>query len=111
VELSERTRYTPSVRFLVLVVQRLDLLCLFGSAEPGRVAEFEELGCVLDEPARVNSGHLSHVLFGGHDQLVVDDPAKKKTVQSLKTCTFNMLAPFNRNRNMVGDARKIHSQL
>ena len=76
-ELPERPGYPPSIRFLILIIERLNLLRLLGFAQPGGVIEFEELGREFHEPLGVDGGYFAHVLLGGQDQLVVNDPGNK----------------------------------
>ena len=65
---------TPGIRLLVLVEQRLNPLGLLELGELGWVGEAEEGGRELDQPLGVNGGDLAHVLLGGLDHLVEDDP-------------------------------------
>lgn len=57
--------YSPSVRLLVLIVQRLESLILLEFAELSRVAELKERWGKFYQPFRVNRCYFSHVLFGG----------------------------------------------
>lgn len=75
---SEGTRDSPGVGFLVAVVQRLQALLFLLLAEAGGVRHFEEGWGKLHQPARVNGGHLSHVLLGGQHQLVIHNPGDTK---------------------------------
>lgn len=75
---SEGTRDSPSVGFLVTVVQRLQALLFLLLAEASGVRHFEEGWRELHQPARVNGGHLSHVLLGGQHQLVIHNPGNTK---------------------------------
>ena len=65
---------TPRVGIVVPVVQRFDLFSLLSLAQMSRIAELEEARGELDEPLGVDGAHLAHVLLGGEDELVVDDP-------------------------------------
>ena len=73
-KLPESPGYPPRIRFLVFIIERLNLLRLLGFAQPGGVIEFEELGREFNEPLGVNGRDLAHVFLGGQDQLVVNDP-------------------------------------
>lgn len=75
---SEGPGYPPGVGLFVAVVQWLQTLLLLLFAEARRVGHFEEGRGELHKPARVDGGHLTHVLLCGEDQLVVDNPADKE---------------------------------
>lgn len=74
----EGTRDSPSVGFLVTVVQRLKALLFLLLAEASGVRHFEEGWSKLHQPARVDGGHLTHVLLGGQHQLMVHNPVDIK---------------------------------
>ena len=67
----------PGVGLLIAVVERLQALLLLLLAEACGVRHLEEGGGELDQPARVDGGHLPHVLLGGQHQLVVHHPARR----------------------------------
>lgn len=62
---SEGAGDPPSVGLLVTVVQRFETLLFLLLAEACGVRHFEEGRRKLHQPARVNGGHLSHILLGG----------------------------------------------
>jgi hypothetical protein len=64
----------PRVRWIVTIKQRLDLLLLLRLAQLRWVALLIIIWSQLDEPLGVDHEHVAHVLLGGEDQLVVDDP-------------------------------------
>ena len=67
-------RGAPSVRILVPVEQRFQLLLALPLADLLRIAFFEVFGSYLEEPFGVDGAHLPHILFSGLDKLMVDDP-------------------------------------
>ena len=69
---------SPSVGFLVTVVQRLQALLLLLLAEACGVRHLEEGGGELHQPARVDGGHLPHVLLGSQHQLMVHHPVENR---------------------------------
>ncbi len=75
---SEGTRDSPSVGLFVTVVQRLEALLFLLLAEACGVGHFEEGRWKLHQPARVDGGHLPHVLLGGQHQLVVHNPEDER---------------------------------
>lgn len=75
---SESTRDSPSIGFLIAIVQRLEALLFLLLAEACGVRHFEEGRWKLHQPARIDGCHLPHVLLGSQHQLVVHNPADKK---------------------------------
>lgn len=71
---SEGAGYSPSVGFLVTVVERFQFLLPLLLAKACGVTNPVESWCKLHQPARVDSGHLPHVLLGGQHQLMVHKP-------------------------------------
>lgn len=59
---------------LVLVKERLDSLVLLERRQLRRIGELKEGGRVLDQPFRVDRGHLSHVFLCRLNDLVIDHP-------------------------------------
>ena len=55
-------------------MQRLEAFLTFALADVLRVDLLEVLGRNFEEPSWLDGEHLTHVLFGRHDELVVDDP-------------------------------------
>lgn len=62
VDLLFDTRYSPSVRILVFVEQRIDLLTFFELAQLGWIAKFEKRRRKLYQPLWVNGHHFTHIL-------------------------------------------------
>lgn len=67
-------RDTPGVGLFVFVEERLDPLCLLELGQLGGVGEAKECGSEFHQPLGIDSGDLAHVLLGGLDHLVEDDP-------------------------------------
>lgn len=105
---SEGAGYPPSVGFLISVVQRLEALLFLLLAEARGVGHFEKGRRKLYQPARVNGGHLPHVLLGGQHQLVVHDPVDKKGERLHGYCTISF--PAGRLRIRIFQTNKIISK-
>lgn len=95
---SEGAGDPPGVGLLVAVVERLQALLFLLLAEARRVRHFEEGGCKLHQPARVDGGHLSHVLFGGQHQLMVHNPADEKEQKSHTVAGGGLLLTVGQRR-------------
>lgn len=81
---SEGAGNPPGVGLFVAVVQGLEALLFLLFAEARRVGHFEEGGRELHEPARVDGGHLAHVLLCGEDQLVIHHPFRLSIKQGAR---------------------------
>lgn len=79
---SEGAWDSPSVGLFVTVVQGLEALLFLLLAEAGGVGHFKEGRCELHQPARVDGGHLTHVLLCSQHQLVVHNPIDKEFEKS-----------------------------
>lgn len=79
---SEGAWDSPSVGLFVTVVQGLEALLFLLLAEAGGVGHFKEGRCELHQPARVDGGHLTHVLLCSQHQLVVHNPVDKEFEKS-----------------------------
>lgn len=75
---SEGAGDPPSIGLLVTVVERFKFLLPLLPAEACGVANSEESRCELHQPARVDGGHLPHVLLGCQHQLMVNKPEEKR---------------------------------
>ena len=72
---SEGSGDPPGVGLLVAVVQRLQFLHPLLPAEACRVGHSVEGRGEFYQPARVDGGHLTHVLLSGQNQLMIHEPA------------------------------------
>ena len=95
---SEGTRDSPGVGLFVAVVQRLEPLLFLLFAEARRVGHFEEGRRELDQPARVDGGHLPHVLLGGQHQLVIHNPEDERGRMS-PSCFYIWIIIIYRRKN------------
>lgn len=90
---SEGTWDPPGIGLLIAVVEWLKALLLLLLAKACGVGHFEEGGCKLYEPARVDGSHLPHVLLGSQHQLVIDHPTDKKDKILVKKRTLSSCLP------------------
>jgi hypothetical protein len=56
------------------LVQWVQFLISFLSCKSELISEFEEVRCDINKPFWVYGANFSHILLGGEDKLVIDDP-------------------------------------